>query len=166
MKSVLISIQPFWCGKIAAGKKTAEIRKSLPKVNEPFRCYIYCTKDPKQQFWRSRTYTYVDDRSHNYFDLCGNGKVIGEFICGGIIPLMNIATDPWDLLAGEKHQFHKQVVEKCALLTEEMLKSYACGRRCYAWEIEKVTIYDKPKPLSEFGLERAPQSWCYVKEVT
>ena len=109
MRSIIAALQPFWCGEIASGRKNAEIRKSKPKLTEPFRCYMYCTKAAKLRFWRSKTYSYVDDRSHNAFDRCGNGMVIGEFICGGIIPLGNVATDPWDLLVGDSHEFKKGV---------------------------------------------------------
>lgn len=45
MKSVLISIQPKWCELIASGKKTIEVRKTKPKLETPFKVYIYCTKD-------------------------------------------------------------------------------------------------------------------------
>ena len=44
MKSVLMSINPRWCELIANGKKTVEIRKTKPKLEPPFKCYIYCTK--------------------------------------------------------------------------------------------------------------------------
>ena len=44
MKSVLISIRPMWCELIASGKKTIEVRKTRPKIETPFKCYIYCTK--------------------------------------------------------------------------------------------------------------------------
>lgn len=165
MKSVMLSVQTFWCGKIASKEKTAEIRKSKPSLSEPFKVYIYCTKDSKHRFWRSRTYSYVDEKRHNYYDRCGNGMVIGEFVCGGIISLGNVATEPWEFLQGDGHEFRKRVVTQCARLSEIMLKDYANGRPCYAWEIEDVLIYDEPKLLSEFGLYRAPQSWCYVKEV-
>lgn len=57
MKAVLISIRP--------------------KPNPPLKVYIYCTKDAKRQFWTGSKYSYVDDRSHNAFDKCGSGKVIG-----------------------------------------------------------------------------------------
>ena len=42
-KSVLISIRPEWCQKIASGEKTIEVRKKRPKLAPPFKCYIYCT---------------------------------------------------------------------------------------------------------------------------
>ena len=34
----------------------------------------------------------------------------------------------------------------------------------YGWHISDLVIYDKPKQLSEFNINRAPQSWCYVQE--
>lgn len=43
-KAVLLSIQPRWCGLIASGKKTIEVRKTRPKIETPFKCYIYQSK--------------------------------------------------------------------------------------------------------------------------
>ena len=43
-KAVLISIRPEWCEKIMTGQKTIEVRKTRPKMDPPFKCYIYCTK--------------------------------------------------------------------------------------------------------------------------
>lgn len=87
MKSVLISIRPQWCEKIASGEKTIEVRKTAPK-EVPFKAYIYCTKDKPYLYridddnnfeltntLRSKTYEYVKDYNEQ------NGKVIGEFIC-------------------------------------------------------------------------------------
>lgn len=49
MKTVLISIQPKWCEKIISGEKTVEVRKTRPKLETPFKCYIYCTKGDKDK---------------------------------------------------------------------------------------------------------------------
>lgn len=43
MKAVLISIRPKWVEKIVSGEKTLEVRKTRPKLETPFKCYIYCT---------------------------------------------------------------------------------------------------------------------------
>ena len=51
MKSVLISISPKWCELIASGKKTIEVRKTRPKIDIPFKCYIYCTTS---KIWNAR----------------------------------------------------------------------------------------------------------------
>ena len=42
-KAVLISIRPEWVEKIARGEKTLELRKTEPKLETPFKVYIYCT---------------------------------------------------------------------------------------------------------------------------
>ena len=47
-KAVLISIRPEWCDLIVRGKKTIEVRKTRPKLETPFKVYIYCTKAPQQ----------------------------------------------------------------------------------------------------------------------
>ena len=47
-KAVLISIRPEWCKKILAGVKTIEVRKTRPKIETPFKCYIYQTRKPVQ----------------------------------------------------------------------------------------------------------------------
>ena len=43
MQAVLISIQPGWCELIASGKKTVEVRKTMPLLPTPFKAYIYET---------------------------------------------------------------------------------------------------------------------------
>ena len=67
MKSVLISIRPQWCEKIASGKKTIEVRKTAPK-EVPFKCYIYETKGQYVKFTHG---------AHTNYGF-GRGKVIGK----------------------------------------------------------------------------------------
>lgn len=43
-KAVLISIRPEWVERILSGAKTVEVRKTVPKIKTPFKCYIYCTR--------------------------------------------------------------------------------------------------------------------------
>ncbi|MGM9627906.1 MAG: ASCH domain-containing protein [Faecousia sp.] len=193
MKSVLISIRPEWCELIASGKKTLEVRKTRPRLDVPFKVYIYCTKDQKRKFWCSKTYTYVDDRSHNCFDKCGNGMAIGEFIC-----------DDCSLLS----KAHYGYIEQFAHITREALNTYmgleagrelSCDDGCWGWHISDLKIYDRPKDLCDFrkpfpfhsfckicarggtgfhsetcygcdhfeniNITRPPQSWCYVEEI-
>lgn len=56
-KAVLISIRPEWCEKIINGRKNIEVRKTRPKMDTPFKCYIYRSVQ---------------------------GGVIGEFVCDDI----------------------------------------------------------------------------------
>lgn len=148
MKSVLISIKPKWCELIANGKKTIEVRKTRPKCDMPFKCYIYCTKDKGISFWTGKRYAYADDRSHNLFDICSNGKVIGEFVCGNMT-CMQADIDS----QGEKHLYNTAFIENRMCLTDEELFNYIYdGKRNigWAWGISDLVIYDKPKELSEF----------------
>ena len=82
-KAVLISIQPKWCELIASGKKTIEVRKTKPKLETPFKCYIYCTqgKGHNDILWCSGVIGKMSDKS--------NGKVIGEFTCDVIYQYSN-----------------------------------------------------------------------------
>ena len=43
MKAILLSIRPEWCDLIIRGQKTIEVRKTRPKLETPFKVYIYCT---------------------------------------------------------------------------------------------------------------------------
>lgn len=91
MKSVLLSIKPKYCELIASGIKTIEVRKNRPKLETPFKCYIYCThgyyRTPSERkqsgdFWVGKPIN--NDSPGRYW---GNGKVIGEFICNNIVEI-------------------------------------------------------------------------------
>ncbi len=160
MKSVLISIQPKWVEKIASGEKTIDVRKTRPKIETPFKCYIYCTKDKKREIF-------------------GGGKIIGEFVCDNILE--------WKYLNGLNDENEKEywILSKdghATCLTYDEIENYGKGKTLYGWHISDLKIYDKPKELSEFefpkdniylsyrkrnqyfkGITRPPQSWCYVE---
>ena len=165
MKAVLISICPEWCERIINGQKTIEVRKTRPKLDTTFKCYIYCTKNAKMQFWTGPRYSYVDDHSHNAFDRCGNGKVIGEFLCDQIIE---------DRTYGHNEEFYR-----AACVSAYDAAAYAMQSPMYGWHISDLRVYDHPRDLWEFtGLRetkfglapgpitRPPQSWRYVEEQT
>lgn len=139
MKAVLISIRPEWCAKIASGEKKIEVRKSRPKLTPPFKVYIYCTKDAKKQFWTGPRYSYVDDHSHNPFDKCGSGKVIGEFLCDRFIV---------DRTFGHDEKFYK-----AACMSACDAAAYAMQSLMYGWNILDLKIYDNPLELSKFRVE-------------
>lgn len=171
MKSVLISVRPKWCELIASGKKTIEVRKTRPKIETPFKCYIYETKD---QFIKSVKGACT---SYGY----GRGKVIGEFVCD------EIYVRPANVIYYGKGQEDYLDLLKSACMTEREALDYMGGRfdrDMYFMHISDLKIYDKPKELGEFGnyktewiqwyhsddkvfypLTRPPQSWCYVEEI-
>ena len=134
-KAVLISIQPKWCDLIINGKKTIEVRKTKPKLETPFKCYIYCTKAPKG--WL---------RVDKMIQL--DTKVIGEFICDTFVTDRTFGHDP--------------LFNGAACMSEIDASIYSCQSSIYGWHISDLVVYDKPKELSDFNLKRPPQSWCYV----
>ena len=78
MKAILISIQPKWRELIASGKKTIEVRKTRPKMDEPFLCYIYETQG------------LYHGSGGCLFN--GRGKVIGEFVLDDLLEIENLGS--------------------------------------------------------------------------
>ena len=85
-KAVLFSIKPKYCELIANGKKTVEVRKTRPKLETPFKVYIYCTKG--EYLWKDKERVFLDGKYNRIIDNMPecllNGKVIGEFVCNSI----------------------------------------------------------------------------------
>ena len=151
-KAVLISIRQKWCDKIISGEKTIEVRKTRPKLNSPFKCYIY---------------------------KCGNGKIIGEFLCDQIININGAERIPSD-------------AARPTCLEPAELHQYLGAATGFGWHISNLKIYDTPRELDDFRwackndwwcescamyseysetcgngslqIRRPPQSWCYVEE--
>ena len=145
MKSVLISIQPKYCELIANGKKTVEIRKTKPKLDVPFKCYIYCTSSNVHECLMQNESGVKLIHCINYKTAIpsggeiSNGKVIGEFVC--------------DYITGLKadnmiQAYYNNTKETC--LTDEEIMKYANGGKLYYWNISNLVIYGEPKELGEF----------------
>lgn len=75
-KSVLISIRPEWVEKILSGEKTLEVRKTRPKLEAPFKVYIYCTAG-------NLSYK-VKVNGGMVCNVSGGKIVVGEFACDNI----------------------------------------------------------------------------------
>lgn len=172
-KAVLISIRPEWVEKILSGEKTVEVRKTRPKLETPFKCYIYCTKGRKP---------WVLD---GFPGIRQDGNVVAEFTCDkiDIIWRMGIPKNfdycylPLNEWGNDDIETEiRDIRESC--IPKEKLHAYA-GKTpmLYAWHISGLKIYGKPKKLSEFtrleikkfwvseeNIARPPQSWCYVEE--
>lgn len=159
-KAVMLSIRPKWCEKIISGEKTVEVRKNRPKLETPFKCYIYET-----QGW-------VEKDGLMAFRL--GGRVIGEFTCDRIDEYDD------DTIFSFRHEDYARWNDfglDRACMHPEDFQNYADGKWLYGWHIVDLRIYDQPRELSEFtglrntrfgaapyDIKRAPQSWCYVEE--
>ena len=146
-KAVMLSIRPKWVEKIASGKKTIEVRKTRPKLETPFKCYIYCTNIRPFLVWgdvfRGAWFTeftrisgYSRAEADKIWDVF-NGHIAGEFTCDRIYELAPLNHAPDD-------------VEKQACLTREEIVNYLKGTG-YGWHIVNLKIYDTPRELSEFS---------------
>lgn len=153
-KAVLISIQPKWCELIANGQKTIEVRRTRPKIDTPFKCYIYCTHPV--------------------------GKVIGEFVCDYIddcvfdtkftgtyrLPVESCLDNfeslhygkgkllyCWNISGLVIYDTPKVIRNFRSWKTEhQIVKAYYQEGACDV--VEHVRVL---KPI-----ERPPQSWCFV----
>lgn len=153
--AVLISIRPEWVEKIVRNEKTVEVRKTRPKLDTPFKCYIYCTQGNDARRLRGSW-----------------GKVIGEFICDRV-ETIKAATEPYGI-----YDVDDQFVAQTGL-ANGALWDYGKGATLYGWHISELKVYDTPKLLSKFDglrktkfgyapveIKRPPQSWYYVEEDT
>lgn len=139
MKAVLISIRPKWCQKIISGEKTIEVRKTRPKLNPPFKCYIYQT---------------------------GEGGVIGEFVCNEIFDLPLGARIPSDIARGaylEPVEIHEYLGTGAGYGWHiSNLRIYDHPRELREFTGLRQTKFGaEPVPIT-----RPPQSWRYVEEQT
>lgn len=173
-KAVLISIRPKWCEKIASVEKIIEVRKTRPKLQPPFKCYIYCTKGGVALgAWGK------------------HGKVIGEFTCDRVYELETHSPGGSYFVAGEGKPTTNRVARESCLGLADMHR-YLQSKTGYGWHISDLKIYDATRELGELRracpnsfccescamyrendntcgneslqIKRAPQSWCYVEE--
>ncbi len=167
-KAVLISIRPKWCEKIISGEKTIEVRKTRPKMNPPFKCYIYCTKG------QERLVAILKDGDENYgeiyhgkpvfiktdvssvCDMYGKRKmVIGEFICDRIDEYDD------DTIFSFRYEDYARWNDfdlDRACMHPEDFQNYANGKWLYGWHISDLKIYDTQKELNEFWFP--PELYC------
>lgn len=139
-KAVLISIRPGWSQKIMEGRKTIEVRKTRPKMDTPFKCYIY---------------------------KCGNGKVIGEFTCNRVTNLFSNSRfwlDEDDVL----HTcLSAAEMRKYANGAHGLYGWHISDLRVYdhprdLWEF--TGLRETKFGLAPGPITRPPQSWRYVEE--
>ena len=159
MKAIMISIQPQWIEKILNGEKTIEIRKTMPKCELPCKVYIYCTKSKPtlQYFYNWQNYkpisehsTWASGRTINVGDY-GNGKVVAEFTLKQVETLWkNNKNKTSTARVIDKDAFEKQT----CMTWEQYCEYHKCKNfkypNSYAWHIDDLKIYDKPKELNEF----------------
>ena len=151
--AVMASIRPKWCAKIEGGRKTVEVRTTRPKIDPPFRCYMYCSKGS------NKLLDIIRDGDCNYGEIYhgppvfitspedsfyyGNhGKVVGDFICDKIITIQ-----PGKI----RELMQSGTLDGCytGMTTREFVK-YAGEKTVYFWHISDLNMDYMPRELTEF----------------
>ena len=164
MKAILMSIRPEWCDLIIRGQKTIEVRKTRPKLETPFKVYIYCTKAPQHliTIFKDGEETMDGEIHHGKpkFLKCDKylpdsirdktQMVIGEFICDDIDRITPLTSSiPGDL--------EERILGSC--LTAQQVEAYAGWKGwmrladchdAYCWHISNFKLYKKPVKLKNF----------------
>jgi len=153
-KAVLISIQPWWCEKIAVRDKSLEVRKTKPNISVPFKCYIYQT----QRKWWYEILEKLSSLAWARAVMEGQGKVIGEFVCEridkigkrGINNNFDYCYLSLNVFGNDDIEVEITDIQKSCIPKPE-LNAYGASSNClFAWHISNLVIYDEPKPLSDF----------------
>lgn len=176
--AVLISIRPEWCEKIARGEKTVEVRKTRPKLDTPFKCYIYCTKASVKYQTICGCHVLNSDELYRHPEqgikhgdsielmLCENytkdnflnGKVVGEFTCDRIYEIRKRGIpENFDYCYLSLNEWGNDDIEteiraiSASCVSKEELNAYgAKAPLLYGWHISDLKIYETPKELTEF----------------
>lgn len=173
-KAVLISIRPKWCEKIISGEKTIEVRKNRPKLETPFKAYIYCTTgrpDLNIPISQERLMQdYLNTGSMKSLNCPhGNGKVIGEFTCDQIYEIRKrgihenldycyLSLNGW---GNDDIEAEIKTISASCVSKEELNAYGAKVPFLYGWHISDLKIYDTPRKLSEFkGLCKVESDCC------
>ena len=130
---VMLSIHHKYAELILIGQKTLEIRKTAPSDVS----YPYTI------------YMYETKRDG------GAGAVVGliktNAFGGGLFG------------NGTEENAARRIIAERACLTTDELTEYANGKSIYALSVSTPIRFPCPRPISNFGLTRAPQSWQYLK---
>ena len=175
-KAVVLSIRQKWCEKIARGEKTIEVRKTRPKLETPFKCYIYCTLGKHLAFMQSHAGNQVCacldvTAAIPVGGAIGNGKVIGEFTCDRIYEIRKRGIpENFDYCYLSLNEWGNDDIEteiraiSASCVSKEELNAYgAKAPLLYGWHISDLRIYDTPRELSEFRRANDPCDSCHAE---
>lgn len=139
--NIILSIHPKWAEKIYALEKVVEWRKSRPKTySEETKIYMYETSPAKM--------------------VTGCFTLKTKFIN---TPAADYPFARISFRDSDARHLRIENIERMGCVPIEKLREYIKDSDGYGWRINKVEKFEKPRPLSDFGLNRPPQSWCYTE---
>jgi hypothetical protein len=164
--AVLMSIRPEWLWKILDGQKTIEVRKTMPKIEPPFKVYLYCTRGG-DELWTREKNGVLPPGSFGTWKM--NGTVCAEFVCDKIYEIVVKHGKGMILLDGGKEIPFTNDNEMC--MTKPELHEYLFGKTGYGWHITEPRVFAERHYVNELcfrgcidRVTRPPQSWCYVDD--
>ncbi len=170
MKSIITSVSPYLCEKIASGDCKILVKKSAPK-EVPFKGFIYATRPKKyykcgaintsdELLWLANGKVEMGDGFKFWADgdeyQCLNGRIIGEFICDKVerFTVGSLRSDDIEKLACLSYNEMINYFYKPEELDGKTVK------QGFAWHISDLKIYDKPKELNEFKTPPCEEPDC------
>lgn len=169
MQAIMITIHPHGCSQIISGSRTIEIRKTAPKLETPFKCYIYMTKNKGGEHGTTQDATYI---APSGAQRDGSQKIVGEFVCDNILKYEPV------------HSFTEKAMcislKMSAGMTAKEVWDYSehGAKTLYGFNIKNLKLYENPKEIGDFKvtvtnqiwqftkkLERPPINWGYVEEL-
>ena len=189
MKRLMISVHPEWVEKILNGEKTVEVRPWIPKGELPLEVLIYVTKGEQlERHWKKVLplseqfilYGQKVKKDRLSSPHCLNGKVVAKFTLNKAEEIiMRKICGEWEVYGSENGQ--DSLIQKSCLTQKEIFR-YLKGNNGYAWHIDDLKIFERPKELSEFKtvvhypknivqiyldykpLKKAPQKMVWVEK--
>ena len=169
-KVIIISVRPQHAIRILKGKKTLELRKSIPKNFKGW-VYIYVTKSTpyvgrnENYGWQHKDrfgyalYNIPHFGDLKYNDGIGdlNGKIVARFWFDKydvITVSCLVGSYPFFLVNGKDGWFnnYSTILKKAKIRLDE-LEKYLGGNldtKIYAWHIKNLEVFDEPMEIGDF----------------
>lgn len=150
MNAILVSVPPEVCARIANGEQTLLLMKRIPKLDAPYKVYMYCTKKRHKDqygdlvFYRDENG--VIEENGEIYSTFECGKVIGSFVCEKQekFTVGSLRSDDIEKLACVSYSEMISLYYKSEELDGKTVKFG------YGLHIPDLKIYDTPKALGEF----------------
>lgn len=181
MNAIMKPVAPQICKKIADGECSVLLTTVLPKMESPYKIYLYCPlPNPKKDWdWQYKPHLYSKGGQLKWIDGAfestfgwglAHQKVIGEVT--------------FDNAPIQLFESFFPTIKRTGLSWDE-IKMIAKGKPIYGLEISNIKIFDRPKKIDEFRVGKIklpcgygnyntyekvlltpPRHFCYVNELT
>ena len=150
--TIILSIKPYYLYLILIGKKTIELRKSMPKNKKWNKtALLYCSKD-------MQSFALIPEKDRGWMR-----DKLGKIACKITIDEI-YKVIPTDTDGIRTEGIHSAVALKESCLRISEMREYLNGKISYGLHISSRSTLE-PGKLVIYG-KRPPQSWCYVSEVS